>query len=249
MADENTNNANPPNTPPPPDLSKIPEKFRRATLEESVQAMSEGYVNLEKTLHTKAEPISMQPKAIPDDATPEQIINHAGLNPGDLVKQFVEKGSLTEDQYKALKEKAGLPKGAVNALAEGILAKSKVQEANAQRAQLEAAAEFGGMAEVQKMAEKVGETLSADMRSTFQAKLNSGDPATVKDAIRAIAAMHKASNGAATPNVNGGVATTPPGNINIDGLIKRVENNDYKAINELAAVPDEVFNSSRKAFF
>lgn len=227
MPDEPT----PPTPPvePPPEkpewAANIPDKFIRATQEESLVAMSQGYNALETRLgqpkpeekpEEKPEPkpgdtLEIPEPTPPDESTLEGILAKAGLTGEDLAETWENDSKLTDAQYKALAEKSGIPRPAVDAYMQQSQAALVGREAVASQMRSEAAKMVGGDEQLQTLLNSANTFVPADEIEDLSERIK--DPRRYKGAVRELLHHHSQAveSHKVQPLVTGQPSTTPSG--------------------------------------
>jgi hypothetical protein len=174
--------------------------------------LEKGYIELQKKIGQPKAPApdgdtlklgDVAVDEIPDTADVGAILERAGLKPEDVSKSFAETGKLSDEQYKAIKAKLGLPRAAVDQFLEGQQAQITVRAQAQQRIKTEAAAIVGGEAELTNLLANAKSFVPADEIEDINARL--GDPKRFKGALRDVLEYRKASVGAgkSAPLVSG----------------------------------------------
>ena len=157
---------------------------------DSQEDLIEAYRNLEAKLSQGAqgegegeqggsqgkEPQGEQERA---QAAEEAVEAAEGVDMESLSKEYFEQGDLTDESYEAL-EKAGIPRQVVQEYIEG-------QEARANQYQEKALEAVGGEEEFAKMSEWAASNLDQQQIDQYNAAVDSGDPARMQEAVKALA--------------------------------------------------------------
>lgn len=173
----------------------------------TVEAMEQGYKELEKKLGQKAtppaEPTKETPPAKQDPlkitSTPEQAVAAAGLDFEAFNKEFQETGELTAESYAKL-EKAGIPKVMVDSYIAG-------QQAVLETVQARVFGYAGGQENYQAMLEWAASNLDKADIEAFNAAVARG-PADQKFAVDALYTRYKGAVGS-NPNLLKGGGAAP----------------------------------------
>jgi hypothetical protein len=156
----------------------------------SQEELAEAYRNLEAKLsqggQAQGEGEQGGSTATPEEgeqertqAAEEAVEKAEGVDMDSLSKEYLEQGDLTDESYEAL-EKAGIPRQVVQEYIEG-------QEARASQYQEQTLEAVGGEEEFGKMSEWASSNLSADQIDRYNAAVDSGDPARMQEAVKALA--------------------------------------------------------------
>jgi hypothetical protein len=113
------------------------------------------------------------------EAAEKAVEQAEGVDMDSLSKEYFETGDLTAESYEAL-EKAGIPRQMVEEYIQG-------QEARANQYQDQALQEVGGEEEFSKISEWASSNLSADQIDRYNTAVDSGDPARMQEAVKALA--------------------------------------------------------------
>jgi hypothetical protein len=156
----------------------LPEKF------DNPEALADAYSTLEKQFHeNKDEPTESEEETPPLQQTPE-VVNQAVSSASE---EYLEKGELSEDTYKALQEN-GIPKEMVDMYVNGYEAvNSQQQEALMNEA--------GGRENYEAMSEWAATSLTDQEQEVYNKTLDGGDPNAATMAIRGLYARFKSDGG------------------------------------------------------
>jgi hypothetical protein len=159
----------------------LPEKF------ETPEDLAKAYAELEKAKSKGEKPTDPDAEAATDEAA-EKAVGEAGLDMEALSAEYSENGELTQDSLDAL-AKVGITGDMVQSYIAG-------QEAQATEAQKELLEPVGGDIEVyNEMTAWAGENLSEAEIEEFNSVLETGNPASVKMAIRDLSNKYQGVNG------------------------------------------------------
>lgn len=176
----------------------VPEKFwDAATGQVNTEALLKSYTELEKGKPPEVQP----PATTPDPAT--DAVKAAKLDMTVLSQEFAEKGTLSDDSYKAL-EAAGFPKTTVDQYIAG-------QAALAEKRDAQALALAGGQEQFTAMASWATTGLPAAEIEQFNQVLQSGNDVQVKQAVLALKAQYEASVGKDPTLIKGNAAASSTG--------------------------------------
>jgi hypothetical protein len=173
----------------------IPDKFYNAeTGVVDYQALAKSYVELEKTKGKPAEPpketpakTDDKPKGESTDDAATKAVADAGLNMGELAKEFAELGDLSADSYAKL-EKAGIDKATVGDYIEG-------QQAIVAIMQSQAYTITDGADGYKAMVQFAQANLSPEEIQAYNAAVNSKNPQTRELAVQGMWAKYNADSG------------------------------------------------------
>lgn len=193
---EGDNPPAPEQTEPTPVWDRVPEKFRRETPEETVEALLTGYSSIEKEW-SKRQSLDIKPGDAPPAEPPvyddiESIIEASGLDRDELVKTYTEKGAFTDEQYEAFRTKARLGKAAVDRIAGREVEEAKRYQESITQAAVEAA---GGPSELEELKRFAAEHLSSDELESYNALLDNITPSKARDAVALLKAKRDAKGG------------------------------------------------------
>lgn len=176
--------------------SVVPAKYKRDTMEATLAELSKGYAALESKLGAPKEKPAENPDAlkipeekpvqapapIDDDASPAAILEQAGLKQEDVVNAWKEHGSLTPEQYAALRNRFGVNKAAVDQYLRGQQAEAEL--ATREQASIRASAIeiVGGEAQLKSLLETARDFVPADEIDDINARL--ANPRSYKGALR-----------------------------------------------------------------
>ncbi len=138
--------------PPAPEwAAKVPEKFRRETLEESLDAWNKSHSELEGKLRTRPTGGSdltlgrTEPTAAPRAVESwEDLLKGSGLNRDEVDAYFTQHGKLSDGHIKAIAEKKGIGKGLINEFVAGRMAQAELNRSRAASARAAAERAAGG---------------------------------------------------------------------------------------------------------
>lgn len=125
----------------------------------------------------------------------EQAVEEAGLDMGELEREFEENGQLSQESYLAL-ERAGIPKSTVDSYISGVQAQSRLIEMEAYNA-------VGGEANYKALSNWAADNLSEEEISAFNETLSNPSGAQFKLALQGLQARYQESNGSMTDNLGG----------------------------------------------
>jgi len=158
----------------------LPEKFK------TPEDMAKAYAELEKSKSKGAD--TADDDAGETDEAAEKAVDEAGLDMEALSAEYTENGELTEESMDAL-AKVGITEDMVKSYIAG-------QEAQATEAQKSLLEPIGGDIEVyNEMTAWAGDNLSDAEIEEFNSVLETGNPASVKMAIRDLSAKYNGANG------------------------------------------------------
>jgi hypothetical protein len=188
----------------------------------TVEDLEKSYVELQKKLGGPKPPADADalkidttpaPKVeeIPDTADLGVVLEKAGLKQEEVAKAFGETGKLTDDQYKAIKNKYGLPRAAVDQFMAGQAAQAAVQTITQKQIRAEAATIAGSEEALTALLSTAKDFVPADEIEDINARL--ADPKRFKGALRDVMEFHKAGVGAgkSKPLVGGSAPRTDSG--------------------------------------
>lgn len=169
--------------------SWLPEKFK------SPEEMAKSYSDLEKRLgganqqqQQEEVPVDQQQK---DQPTPDQEDNQFAQQWenqfSDFSKEYAEKGQLSDDSFKKLKE-MGYPKQVVNAYIEG-------QKALAERGTQSLMTDIGGQDGFKEMHDWATQNLTQDEIDSYNSILDTGDQRQASFAVKGMFARYKSASG------------------------------------------------------
>jgi hypothetical protein len=169
--------------------SWLPEKFK------SPEEMAKSYNDLEKRLgganqqqQQEEAPVDQQQKDQPaPDQEDNQFAQQWENQFSDFSKEYAEKGQLSDDSFKKLKE-MGYPKQVVNAYIEG-------QKALAERGTQSLMTDIGGQDGFKEMHEWATQNLTQDEIDSYNSILDTGDQRQASFAVKGMYARYKASSG------------------------------------------------------
>jgi hypothetical protein len=179
----------------------IPDKFYNAeTGVVDYTALAKSYVELEKSKgkpaeppkETPAKPVEKPAGETTDDAANKAVAD-AGLNMGELAKEFAELGELSADSYAKL-EKAGIDKATVGDYIEG-------RQAIVAQMQSQAHAITDGAEGYSAMVQFAQANLSAEEIQAYNEAVNSKNPQTRALAVQGMWAKYNAESGNAGGNL------------------------------------------------
>jgi hypothetical protein len=170
--------------------SWLPEKFK------SPEEMAKSYGDLEKRLgganqqqqQEEEAPADQQQK---DQPTPDQedvqFAQKWENQFSDFSKEYSEKGQLSDDSFKKLKE-MGYPKQVVNAYIEG-------QKALAERGTQSLMTDIGGQDGFKEMHDWATQNLTQDEIDSYNSILDTGDQRQASFAVKGMFARYKSASG------------------------------------------------------
>jgi len=204
----------PTDTPADTDAPQVPEKFLKEDGSVNTDALLKSYTALEQK-QSAANATAQGPDAlalprdepIDDNASVDEIVRAAGLEPNDVGRQFMEKGNLTAAQYKAFKAK-GIPRGIIDQY-------MKMQAQVYRAAQAKLVAEASELAGGDKQRDTIllwaKDNLSQEDRAFYD--VQAMNPDTAIRGFEWLLAKHARAVGAgdAQPLITGDGAATPTG--------------------------------------
>lgn len=107
---------------------------------DSPEEMEKSYLELQKKLHAG------QPKT--GDMELDALLNHVGLEGGDLASQWMDEGKLTPTQYEAFKSRLGLSEHVINSFMKSQMDGARVHEYVQKEARATAEQMAGGAEEL-----------------------------------------------------------------------------------------------------
>ena len=201
----------------------VPEKLRGATPEETIAKLAASYTGLEGKLGalpameqelTRLRAASPLPTLadLPDDATVAAINERAGVKEEEIAAAWAKDGRLTDEQYRAYKDKAGIPRSIVDAQIRGRLAEAALAARQADDMLAKAHALSGGSHQWDQLKAFAKGNLPPARLQDLDARLK--DPARFEAAVHEIIGEHKRHLGAsgAFPLIaSDGTAAAPSG--------------------------------------
>lgn len=168
--------------------SSIPEKFRRDTAEETAAELARSFTELEKKLgeRQRQDGLRIDPdKPGKKIESTSDIVKAAGLKITDLERQYIEHGSLSDEQYKAF-EDAGYSRGFVDEI---VTAREQGKKQRIESIHQAMADEVGGTQELDVILAKA-KSLPDEVRQSYNVLIsaNGAGPAQARHAIRLIKA-------------------------------------------------------------
>jgi len=170
--------------------SWLPEKFK------SPEEMAKSYGDLEKRLggtnqqqQQEEAPADQQQKDQPiaPDQEDNQFAQQWENQFSDFSKEYSEKGQLSDDSFKKLKE-MGYPKQVVNAYIEG-------QKALAERGTQSLMTDIGGQDGFKEMHDWATQNLTQDEIDSYNSILDTGDQRQASFAVKGMYARYKSASG------------------------------------------------------
>lgn len=170
--------------------SWLPEKFK------SPEEMAKSYSDLEKRLgganqqqQQEESPVDQQQKDQPiaPDQEDNQFAQQWENQFSDFSKEYAEKGQLSDDSFKKLKE-MGYPKQVVNAYIEG-------QKALAERGTQSLMTDIGGQDGFKEMHDWATQNLTQDEIDSYNSILDTGDQRQASFAVKGMYARYKSASG------------------------------------------------------
>lgn len=156
-------------------------------------------------------PLQIGGEPLPDNADVPTILAKAGLKDADVVKQFTEKGDLTEEQYKAIRGvRPGLTKGDIKFIAAGMQAQATLVAQAVGKARSDAAAAAGGAEQLSSLLNAAKSFVPEGEQAGINAMLQ--NPATTVAAVKVLRQMHAdhiGAGGSVSP-INGSPPGAPP---------------------------------------
>jgi len=169
----------------------LPEKF------DNPEALADAYSTLEKQFHeNKDEPTESEEETPPLQQTPE-VVNQAVSSASE---EYLEKGELSEDTYKALQEN-GIPKEMVDMYVNGYEAVNSQQQESLMN-------EAGGRENYEAMSEWAATSLTDQEQEVYNKTIDSGDPNAATMAIRGLYARFQSDGGNPVSLVQGDTSGT-----------------------------------------
>lgn len=166
----------------------LPEKFK------SPEEMAKSYSDLEKRLgganqqQQEEVPVDQQQKDQPaPDQEDNQFAQQWENQFSDFSKEYSEKGQLSDDSFKKLKE-MGYPKQVVNAYIEG-------QKALAERGTQSLMTDIGGQDGFKEMHDWATQNLTQDEIDSYNSILDTGDQRQASFAVKGMFARYKSASG------------------------------------------------------
>jgi hypothetical protein len=183
----------------------LPEKF------ESPEALAKAYAELEKQQGSKPK-TEEQPKEVQEnpEENPQEALASVGVDYEALHKEFTESGSLSEDSYKLLQEKAGLDKDTVDGYIAG-------QAALAREARTRAFDIAGGESEYTNMVTWAKSNLTPAEIAAYDKNVN-GTAEEVALAVAGLKGKYVAAKGSDPALLGGGAST-----VTAEGFQSRAE--------------------------
>lgn len=185
----------------------LPEKFK------SPEDMARSYTELEKKLSQPKEEVEEEEQEEAKEAAPDkevtevaEVLDKAGLNFDEFQNEYADTGALTPESYKKL-EKAGFPKGVVDAWVEG-------QQAVANQMTQSVYAEVGGEDSYRDMVGWAADNMSPSEINAFNSNIDSGNQDLVKFAVKGLQARYRSEVGQEPKLVQGQAAPTTSGSFN-----------------------------------
>lgn len=196
---------------------KLPDKFWKegATAEQLLETVVQSYVELERAKQppvvvtspkAPAHALSIPPSAsqeLPDDASIDDVVKAAGLDPMDIGKSWAEKQTLTDEQYAAFK-KIGIPKGAVNQYLE---AQVFIQKQRGEQIMAQATEVAGGQDKLNTVLAWAAGGLSDEEKAYYESQVS--QPASAIRGVEWLLGKYARAAGAAgsTPLMDGAPAS------------------------------------------
>lgn len=137
--------------------------------------------------------LKITPTEANDDADIPAILQKAGLKAEDLGKQWAEQGTLTDEQYAALK-KSGFGKGVVNTYMKTQADNAAAREVAARQMRDDAIKSVGGAEAWQTLSEWAATEITGDELADLNERLD--DPKRYKGAIAQLKAAYNEAAGA-----------------------------------------------------
>ncbi len=138
----------------------------------SIEDLEQGYTELQKTQSSRTDFASMDV---------ETLLQHAGVTGGDLATNWQEHGTLTDDQYSALR-KVGLGKDVVDTFLSGQQAVAKNNTYEVQQAVEGAASLAGGQQQLSNLVEWASGHYDETQLTRFQGMLD--NPSQINAAVK-----------------------------------------------------------------
>lgn len=214
---------------------KLEEPKKLAGKYESVEELEKAYEELQKKLgQTKPKEGEGEPVKKTDPTDPdlgiekkadevkaaEDAVKTAGLDWNALSAEFASKGELSEDSYKALGEKAGIPREMVDQFIEG-------QIAVAERARNTVFEAVGGQETYASMIEWAQANMSADEIAAYNNIASSRNIGAIKIAAAGLKARFDAAGGSEPKLIGGDIGTGSTGFKSQDELVEAMSNPKY----------------------
>lgn len=174
-----------------PEAAAKPAEKLFAGKYKTVEELEKGYTELQKTASKAATP-TPTPETKATDTTPkaskaEDSAAAKGLDVGELEKEFVKDGKLSEASYQAAAAK-GLTRETVDALIE-------TRQAQAQKIVDAVSEPFGGSEQMQDALKWARTNLSQEEKDAFDLAVNSRNMALIKTAAASLQQKYVAVNG------------------------------------------------------
>lgn len=155
----------------------MPEKFSGKSAEEIAKA----YIELEKMKAQQNDATEVVPEEqieAPSEDSAVETLENAGLDFNDYANEFAERGELSEATYSELAN-AGIPKEVVDQYIEGQTAVAAQREASVYN-------NVGGRETYEQMTSWAKENFTASEVRAFNNAVNSGDDATINQAVSSL---------------------------------------------------------------
>ncbi len=166
---------------------------------DNVEALTAAYQELERKqsqgTEEEAAPEAETPEGETEQGDAEKLVADAGLVFTDLEAKYAETQTLDEGDYAKLEE-AGISKDMVDKYIEG-------QVASATLYQNEVFDSVGGEENFEAMSQWAGANMTVEDLNKYNADIDSGDKATVKNAVDLVNMKYQAAMGT-TPNLING---------------------------------------------
>lgn len=190
----------------------------------------------------EGDPLSLKP-AVSDDEGVDAIVKKTGLDGKALADQWQKEGKLTDDQYKAFKEKGGFGKAVVDTFMRGQANSAALAQRVGSEIRASAAAEVGGETQLQNLlAWAQGGGVPADQMDRWSKKV-AEHPEEFGDVVAILSARHAKAvgSGSATSLIVGTTSTPTGGNpktkVEWAALQLRVQQGDTEAMKIMAGMP------------
>lgn len=183
-------------------LAAIPDKFKNEDGTVNVEHLAKSYTEIEKLNSTKEAPAEDAEDKAPEEDAPEgddalseqrslanDVLTKAGLSLEDMQTQYNENGGFTDEMYRTLEEKAGLPKALVETWEQGLKS-STASSALMETLVHEAAGGADAYTEVQDWG---ADNLADFELEAYNAAVGSDDPSVVLNAFKALKARKESS--------------------------------------------------------
>jgi hypothetical protein len=170
----------------------LPEKF------DNPEALADAYSTLEKQFHeNKDEPTDADETSTEEAPQTPEVVNQAVSSASE---EYLEKGELSEDTYKAL-EANGIPKEMVDMYVNGYEAVNSQQQESLMN-------EAGGRENYEAMSEWAATSLTDQEQDVYNRTIEGGEPNAATMAIRGLYARFQSDGGNPVSLVQGDTSGT-----------------------------------------